>query len=167
MDVADLVTLVGTVMGIFAIFLALQGQLLYSAILIVLAVLVDGLDGRVARATKRTGNFGVELDSLSDFLVFGGAVAIFGYAAGLTSIVGMLVLALFIVCGGLRLARFNITKDTTKGKYFEGTPIPLNAIIPIIYLIMVELSIAVEYLIPVYFVLAITMISSFHVKKFG
>ena len=62
MSIADLVTLVGTVMGIAAIFFSLKGELMYAAVLIVLAVLVDAIDGAVARATQRKGNFGVELD---------------------------------------------------------------------------------------------------------
>ncbi len=166
-SVADVITLIGTVMGIAAIFLIFRGYFYYAMSLIVLAVFVDALDGAVARAVKRKGNFGVELDSLSDFLVFGVAVAIFGYGIGLANIPGIAVLTLFIVCGALRLARFNITKDITKGKYFEGTPIPLNAIIPVIAFAMAYMGISAQYLIPVYFVLSITMISSFHVKKFG
>jgi len=154
-------------MGIIAIFLALRSEFLYSAVLIVFAVAIDGLDGKVARSTKRKGNFGVELDSLSDLLVFGGAVAIFGYAAGLTSYISMIILGFFVVAGALRLARFNITKDTTKGKYFEGTPIPLNAIIPVIYLVIAYFSLSVYYLLIPYLILAITMISSFRVKKFS
>lgn len=161
---ADVVTLIGTAIGICALYHAILGAFLYSAILFIIAVAVDGLDGYVARRMHRTGEFGVQLDSLSDMIVFGGAIAAFGYAVGLTSIVGVIILTAFVLCGALRLARFNVTKYQTQG-YFEGTPIPLNAIIPVIYLVLAYFALDVNYLLIAYAVLAVTMISGFKVPK--
>jgi CDP-diacylglycerol--serine O-phosphatidyltransferase len=114
-----------------------------AALAIGFAVLLDGLDGRIARMTKATSEFGVELDSLADVLTFGIAPAVMAYTWGYGSTEGLELLAwgtsfFFLICGALRLARFNVTAraprfsvpgNTPKldKRYFVGLPIPMAA----------------------------------------
>jgi CDP-diacylglycerol--serine O-phosphatidyltransferase len=120
-----------------------------AALAIGWAVLLDGLDGRIARMTHTTSDFGRELDSLADVISFGIAPAILAYAWGIQFVVstplpwlpldqleraGKFVAFLFLVCGALRLARFNVTKNPQprnpglpNRKYFVGLPIPAGA----------------------------------------
>ncbi|MFH1420548.1 MAG: CDP-diacylglycerol--serine O-phosphatidyltransferase [Candidatus Aenigmatarchaeota archaeon] len=165
MALADAVTLIGLFFGIASIFLSLNGLFVYAAVAILFGLILDALDGYVARAMKRTGEFGVQLDSLSDAVVFGVAVAIFGYAIGLSSLLSMAILAFFVACGLLRLARFNITKNTTKGEYFEGLPIPANTVIPFLFLALRYFAINIEYMLVIYLISAMLMISGIRVKK--
>lgn len=108
-----------------------------AAICIGFSVLFDFLDGRIARMTNTTSEFGVELDSLADVLSFGIAPAILAFAWGYSPIldlqkVGWAVSFMFLVCGALRLARFNVlarkpVQDKSVKKYFVGMPIPAGA----------------------------------------
>ncbi len=108
-----------------------------AAVCIGFSVLFDFLDGRIARMTNTTSEFGVELDSLADVLSFGIAPAVLAFAWGSCSIVelqkvGWAVSFMFLVCGALRLARFNVlarkpAQDKSAKKYFVGMPIPAGA----------------------------------------
>ncbi|MBI4853796.1 MAG: CDP-diacylglycerol--serine O-phosphatidyltransferase [Acidobacteria bacterium] len=108
-----------------------------AAICIGFSVLFDFLDGRIARMTNTTSEFGVELDSLADVLSFGIAPAVLAYTWGYSPIVdlqkvGWAVSFMFLVCGALRLARFNVlarkpVQDKSVKKYFVGMPIPAGA----------------------------------------
>jgi CDP-diacylglycerol--serine O-phosphatidyltransferase len=98
--------------------------------LIFWAILLDVLDGRIARMTGTTSEFGAELDSLADVVSFGVAPALLAYSWGFTATlprVGWLVAFLFVACGTLRLARFNVQKSVVDGRYFVGLPIPAAA----------------------------------------
>ena len=120
----------------------------YAAIAIGIAMLTDGLDGRVARLTNSTSKFGGELDSLADIVTFGAGPAVLAYAWGMRGAlppggsplldllpqVGYFCTFLYLTCGALRLARFNVTKDPipknpgpSHRKYFVGIPIPPSA----------------------------------------
>jgi CDP-diacylglycerol--serine O-phosphatidyltransferase len=108
----------------------------YAAALLVLAGVFDGLDGRVARATNTTTEFGVQLDSLADVVSFGMAPAILAYRYGFFQIgmadhlvrnVGWAACFFFVACGALRLARFNIQVGVVDSRYFVGMPIPAGA----------------------------------------
>jgi CDP-diacylglycerol--serine O-phosphatidyltransferase len=119
-----------------------------AALLIGLAVLLDGLDGRIARMTNTTSDFGREMDSLADSITFGFAPAVLAFSWGIYSVdtagnavlrnqllkLGYFVSFLFVLCGSLRLARFNITTNPVPKnpgrpdrKYFVGLPIPAAA----------------------------------------
>lgn len=117
-------TLCGMFLGFYAIISAINGKFIHSAWAIILANIFDGLDGLVARLTKTTTRFGIELDSLSDLVSFGVAPAILIYKWGLSDFgrVGFAIAFLFAACGALRLARFNIQVGFTKS--FKGLPIP-------------------------------------------
>ena len=115
--------------GFYAIIAAFNGQYLYSAVAIAIAVLFDGIDGKVARLTKTTSRFGVEYDSLADLVAFGVAPAILVFAWALRPYgkFGWLAVFLYVACGALRLARFNVQLDTVEARYFRGLPIPAAA----------------------------------------
>ena len=112
--------------GFYAIIAALQGKYLYATVAIAIAFLFDGVDGKVARLTKTTSRFGVEYDSLSDLVAFGVAPAIlvFSWALRPYGKWGWLAAFLYVACGALRLARFNVQVETMETRHFRGLPIP-------------------------------------------
>ena len=108
--------------------------LLLAAAGIVLALIFDALDGRIARWRQRQSSFGRELDSLADVISFGVAPAALAYGAGMQGLWDCLVLLYFVGCGVSRLARYNITaeafsEEAGKVTYFEGTPIPSSVLL--------------------------------------
>ncbi len=122
-----------TLMNLFSGFLALtqiqEGAFAMACWLIVLAGFFDLLDGMMARLTDAVSPFGVELDSLSDVVSFGVAPAYLVYVFGLKEFgpLGMIVASLPALCGAVRLARYNLSFDGEKKDYFEGLPIPVQA----------------------------------------
>jgi len=112
--------------GFYAIIAAIQGRFETAAIAILVACLFDGLDGKIARFTHTTSLFGAEYDSLSDLVAFGVAPAIlvFQWALEPFGRLGWLACFMYVICGALRLARFNVQKNTVEAKYFKGLPIP-------------------------------------------
>ena len=112
--------------GFYAILASFKGHYVYSAWAILIANIFDGLDGWVARVTHSTTKFGIELDSLSDLVAFGVAPAVLIYSWGLQPFgrVGWGAAFLFIICGALRLARFNVQMGSAESKTFTGLPIP-------------------------------------------
>ena len=127
-SIPNLFTIGNLGLGVIAIILAFNNDTNSSntaALLVIIAMLLDGLDGRVARALNAQSEFGKELDSLSDVISFGVAPAFIMYQAafqGLPPALAWAVTAIFPICGALRLARFNV-KDGIPG-YFIGLPIP-------------------------------------------
>lgn len=119
--------------GFYAVIAVINENFVAASIAVLVAVIFDILDGKIARATKTTSRFGVEYDSLSDLISFGVAPAIMIYLWVLQSLgkIAWVAAFLFIVCGALRLARFNTQAGTNKtsdsNKYFVGLPIPAAA----------------------------------------
>jgi CDP-diacylglycerol--serine O-phosphatidyltransferase len=138
---ADFLTLGNAACGTGAVFAVLTYMerrelrcLLAAAALTPVALVLDVLDGRVARSRRRHSAMGRELDSLADVISFGVAPAAIAYAAGMTGLWDVAILLYFVACGVSRLARFNVTADqlaagTDTVKYFEGTPIPSSLIL--------------------------------------
>lgn len=122
-------TLCGMFSGFFAILSAINGHYVNAAWAIVLANIFDGLDGWIARLTNTSTRFGIELDSLSDLVAFGVAPSILMYKWALSPFgrFGWAVAFLFVACGALRLARFNIQTGSPGSKSFKGMPIPAAA----------------------------------------
>ena len=121
--------------GVVSILSSLNSNYKNAVFYIFLALIFDGLDGRVARLTKTTSKFGVEFDSLADLVAFGVAPAVFfyislGYEYGK---IGTLCAGFFVVFGAIRLARFNVTTGTYEPSVFIGLPIPTAAIVSAIY----------------------------------
>ena len=106
-----------------------HGQYEAAAPLLFWAILLDLLDGRIARMTGTTSEFGGELDSLADAISFGVAPAFLAYAWGFSAVprVGWLAAFLFVVCGALRLARFNVFTGVSDKRFFTGLSIPMAA----------------------------------------
>lgn len=115
--------------GYWSIWSSIRGTFERSAILIIVAAVLDLLDGRIARMTHSTSEFGSEYDSLADLVSFGVAPAVLVYSWGLSdfSRLGWIVSFLFVVCGSMRLARFNIQTHVADKKHFVGLPIPAAA----------------------------------------
>ncbi len=115
--------------GFFAIVQAMKGSFELAAVAIFIAMVLDGLDGRVARLTRTQSAFGAEFDSLSDMVSFGVAPALVTYAWALKDMGRLGWIAAFIYCAGaaLRLARFNTTLEVTDKRYFQGLPSPAAA----------------------------------------
>jgi CDP-diacylglycerol--serine O-phosphatidyltransferase len=115
--------------GFFAIVQAMQGAFERAAVAIFIAMVLDGLDGRVARLTRTQSAFGAEYDSLSDMVSFGVAPALVMYEWALTDMGRLGWIAAFIYCAGaaLRLARFNTTLEVIDKRYFQGLPSPAAA----------------------------------------
>jgi CDP-diacylglycerol--serine O-phosphatidyltransferase len=115
-------------LGIIAIILVFNERPELAAIFVIIAMLMDGLDGRVARALNVESEFGKELDSLSDVISFGVAPALIMYVVAFKEVTSIneattwIVTAIFPICGALRLARFNVVAGTPG--YFIGLPIP-------------------------------------------
>jgi CDP-diacylglycerol--serine O-phosphatidyltransferase len=115
--------------GFLALVLASQSRFTEAAISLFVAMVMDMLDGKVARLTKTTTQFGVEFDSLADVVSFGVAPAFMLYAFALAPLgrAAWLGAFLFAICGALRLARFNVYAGVTDRRYFVGLPIPAAA----------------------------------------
>lgn len=135
---ADFITLANAACGTFAILLcvsyveARDAAVMWSALaLFPIALAADALDGSVARWRRRHSPLGADLDSLADVVSFGVAPAVLGYTLGLRGGWDGAVLVYFVACGISRLARYNVTAaeltgESGKVKYYEGTPIPTS-----------------------------------------
>ncbi|MBP2650066.1 MAG: CDP-diacylglycerol/serine O-phosphatidyltransferase [Firmicutes bacterium] len=123
--IPNLITSLNLVFGFLSIIATIHESYILAAVLVVIAMLADGMDGRVARYFKVSSEFGKELDSLCDLVSFGVAPALLAYSYLLKDMgyAGAAVGAAFAVCGALRLARFNVNVGIVKG-YFMGLPIP-------------------------------------------
>lgn len=144
---ADLFTMANGGCGVLAVFHAMQFHgggghyaLWIAAALVLLAIVFDVLDGRVARWRHTHSPMGRELDSLADVISFGVAPAAIAYAVGLQTVLDQLTLVYFVLCGLSRLARYNVTAESLsdaggKVTHFEGTPIP-TSILPLTVLLL-------------------------------
>ena len=115
--------------GYLSIWSSIRGTFETAALLIIGAGVLDALDGRVARLTNSTSEFGEEYDSLADLVSFGVAPAVLAYSWGLSDFarLGWMASFLFVVCGSMRLARFNIQTRVVDKRFFVGLPIPAAA----------------------------------------
>ena len=138
----NILTLGGVCLGISSIKFSIDGNFNLAVTLILLAAILDALDGRVARLIKGTSEFGKELDSLTDFVSFGIAPVLILYFWELNNYgkLGWAIALIYSVCCVLRLARFNLTKNENdhewKNNFFEGVPSPAGGLLiltPLIY----------------------------------
>lgn len=127
----NLLTTAGLFSGFFAIVSSMNGQFEAAAVAIFVAMIFDGLDGRVARLTNTQSEFGAQYDSMSDMLSFGVAPALVAYNWGLADLgkFGWLAAFVFVACAALRLARFNANLSVTDGRFFQGLASPAAAAI--------------------------------------
>ncbi|MCZ6650615.1 MAG: CDP-diacylglycerol--serine O-phosphatidyltransferase [Acidobacteria bacterium] len=127
----SLLTVGNVLAGYAAIIAAQQNEFARAALLLGVAAVLDNLDGRVARATGTTSSFGVQFDSLADVLSFGVAPAFLVFRWGMESLGrwGWVASFLFLICGAMRLARFNIQPAGGDKRFFIGLPIPAAAMV--------------------------------------
>lgn len=123
----NLITSANLFLGFLSITFSIDGDYEKAAWAIIFATIFDLLDGRVARMTKTTSRFGIELDSLCDLISFGLAPSLLLYIGGLKDFgrLGIAATLIFTLCGALRLARFNVFFNTLPKSYFQGLPIPI------------------------------------------
>ncbi|MCW8820783.1 MAG: CDP-diacylglycerol--serine O-phosphatidyltransferase [Sulfurovum sp.] len=157
--------------GVISIVEASKGNFVLASWLILLALIFDGLDGRIARMTNTTSQFGVEFDSLADIISFGIAPAMLlyffiGHEFGRF---GILVSALYVIFGAIRLARFNISTAKTDPNVFIGLPIPTAAIFVSMWILLFHKYALENYGIVLLFltlVIAVLMVSNFRYPSF-
>jgi len=120
------ITSVGLLAGFYSAVSSMAGHFELAAVMIMVAFICDGLDGRVARLSRTSSQFGVEYDSLADVVAFGVAPAMLAYTWALQPIaaLGVAVSGLFVVCAALRLARFNVQTASIDKRRFVGLPVP-------------------------------------------
>ncbi len=125
----SMITLSSMFCGFYAMIHSIEGDFYHAGIAILLSMILDSLDGRVARLTNTSSPFGAELDSLADMVAFGAAPAMIAFNWGLHSLgrLGWLVAFIYCACAGLRLARFNVMLGAEDKKYFHGMPSPSAA----------------------------------------
>ena len=145
---ADFFTLGNGACGTAAIFLAMEhvrsagaGTIVWAGVLVVAALVLDVLDGRIARWRHKASPLGRELDSLADVISFGVAPACLAYAIGMAGTLDALALLYFVVCGISRLARYNVTAESMSARagkvtYFEGTPIPTSVLLVLLMVVL-------------------------------
>jgi CDP-diacylglycerol---serine O-phosphatidyltransferase len=152
--------------GFLAILGTMEGSYRFAAGWIILAVLLDSMDGKVARKLSASSDFGKELDSLCDVVSFGVAPAILTYKVFLEShlgYVGMIIAAAFALCGAVRLARFNVLNITT---HFVGVPITFAG--GLMALLVLFYKVIPWFIFPFAMaILAFLMVSTFKVPKLG
>ena len=134
--IPNLITLLALCAGLSAMRMAIEGKFDIAVYLVLLAALLDSMDGRIARLLKGTSKFGAELDSLADFVSFGAGPALILYLWGMNNAgpIGWIAVLVFSICGALRLARFNVqiedpNRPAWMANYFTGVPIPAGAIL--------------------------------------
>lgn len=156
---ANFITFLNIVFGSTAILYTINGNYILSAILILAAVMMDGLDGKVARKLKTSSDLGKELDSLCDIVSFGVAPAVLLYTQVLASnyhFIGLAAFLLYIICGAYRLARFNVMNIS---QYFLGLPITIAGGL------LALISLLAAYLHPLVILLLVIALSLFMVSS--
>lgn len=125
----NLVTILGLFCGFYSIIATLNGDYVIAASATLVAFVFDGIDGKLARMLNATSDFGIQLDSLADLVSFGVAPAILVYKWALAPYgrLGWMAAFLFVACGALRLARFNVQTKKLDPRFFIGLPIPAAA----------------------------------------
>ena len=173
----NMFTLVGVCIGLTSIKFAFDERFGLAIICIIVAGLIDGLDGRIARLIKGTSQVGKELNSLTDVISFGVAPAFIMYFWQLNTLgrVGWLICLVYVICVALRLARFNVNSETQsswKDNFFEGVPSPAGGILVLMPLIYSKseiqfLKIDYVYFVPILFILiSILLISKLPTYSF-
>jgi CDP-diacylglycerol--serine O-phosphatidyltransferase len=159
----NLITTASLFMGFYSIIASIQEKFFLAAIAILTSLVLDGLDGRIARITNTTSKFGAEYDSLSDMIAFGVAPSLLAYIWAMSSYgkLGWMAGFLFVTCGALRLARYNIQIGLIDSKVFNGLPIPAAAAVIATTVIFVNDIMGIEGIFHNRSVLILVIILSF------
>ncbi len=166
----NMFTLIGVCIGLSSIKFAFDGNFTLSVIAIIVAAIIDGLDGRIARLIQGTSKVGKELDSLTDVISFGVAPAFIMYFWKLNELgrVGWLICLIYVICVALRLARFNVNsgqEPSWRDNFFEGVPSPSGGVIvlmPLIYSLsdIQIFNLNYDLLVPILFVIVSILLIS-------
>lgn len=181
----NMVTLLALCAGLTSIRLAMEARFEFAIFAMVLAAVLDGLDGRVARLLKSSSKFGAELDSLTDFVNFGVAPGMILYLWLLNELrsLGWIAALIFAICMALRLARFNVANaarskrktDEWQDNYFTGVPAPAGAMCALLPLSLQHIGVPIDsdwafpIMIYVLFIgfLVVSTVPTFSGKKLG
>jgi len=175
----NMFTLVGVCIGLSSIKFAFDEKFTLSVIAIIVAAIIDGLDGRIARLIQGTTKIGKELDSLTDVISFGVAPAFIMYFWKLNELgrIGWFICLIYVVCVALRLARFNINsgqESSWRDNFFEGVPSPAGGVLvlmPLIYSLsdIQILNVNYDFFVPILFIvvsiLLISKVPTYALKK--
>ena len=175
----NILTLIGVCIGLSSIKFAFDGKFELSIIAVIIAGIIDGLDGRIARLIKGTSKVGKELDSLTDVISLGVAPAFILYFWALSEIgrLGWLISLIYVVCVALRLARFNVSSEAEsswRDNFFEGIPSPAGGILVLMPLVLSfsefkYLNENYKLVVPIFFIiisiLLISKIPTYSLKK--
>jgi len=175
----NIFTLVGVCIGLSSIKFAFDGKFEISILAIIVAAIIDGLDGRIARLIKGTSKVGKELDSLTDVISFGVAPAFIMYFWKLNELgrVGWLICLIYVICVALRLARFNVNSSVEpswRDNFFEGIPSPAGGVLVLMPLIFSFsefqlINLNYDLVVPLFFIvisiLLISKIPTYSLKK--
>jgi len=168
----NMLTLIGVCIGLTSIRFALDEKFEFAIIAIIIAAIIDGLDGRIARLIKGTSKVGKELDSLTDLISFGVAPAFIMFFWKLNTLgrFGWLLCLIYVICVALRLARFNVNSNqepSWRDNFFEGVPSPAGGILVLTPLIISMtnfnyLQLNYDFIVPVFFIVtSLLLISKF------
>jgi CDP-diacylglycerol--serine O-phosphatidyltransferase len=166
----NLFTALSVFFGMMSIIASSQGKFEKAFIYIILSFIADGLDGRIARMTNTSSEFGLEFDSLADIVAFGVAPAMmlfFGVGEEYGK-VGALITGLFVVFGAIRLARFNVTTHDNDPSVFIGLPIPTAAaVLASVTMLDIQLNHSFNILVLIFaLILGILMVSNVRFPSF-
>ncbi|GAB7141214.1 CDP-diacylglycerol--serine O-phosphatidyltransferase [Deferribacterales bacterium RsTz2092] len=127
--IPNMITMMSILASVYSMVLTLRGSYVLAAIAIIVAAIFDGMDGKVARLMNGASEFGIQMDSLADVISFGVAPAFLVYVWKINELgrLGTMVMFLYIACGALRLARFNVQTKVISNVFFVGLPIPAAA----------------------------------------
>jgi len=136
----NLFTSANLIFGFYSILYSIRGAFVEASFFVLISIVLDSLDGRIARMTNSVSKFGIEYDSLSDLVAFGVAPAVLIYLWSLSSFGkwGSVTACLFVLCGALRLARFNIQIGIVESKVFKGLAIPAAAAVIVTGILLYE-----------------------------
>ncbi len=162
--IPNIITLSNLIFGITSLWYTMEGMYKEAAIAILLAMVLDGLDGRLARYLQVSSDFGKELDSLADLVSFGVAPALLAYGSLLYAygFLGLTVSIIFALCGAIRLARFNVLNIKT---HFVGIPITFAGPLLVIFILLSNRLPLVFYPFAS-IVLSYLMVSNFKIPKY-
>ncbi|MDQ7031492.1 MAG: CDP-diacylglycerol--serine O-phosphatidyltransferase [Desulfonauticus sp.] len=170
----NLLTTASLFSGFLGILFSIEGSFEKAALAILVSCLFDGMDGKVARLTRSSSEFGVQYDSLADLIAFGvgPAVLVYLWQTHCFGRIGIGTSFLFLACGALRLARFNVKAKTSSKKFFVGLPIPAAActiatfVLFANYIHIVNSVWLAKLVLILTFVLALTMVSRIKYASF-
>ncbi|MBI5183304.1 MAG: CDP-diacylglycerol--serine O-phosphatidyltransferase [Nitrospinae bacterium] len=159
--IPNLLTTGNVFCGFYAIVAIINNQFYSAAVAIIIAIIFDGLDGRVSRLTHSSSDFGLEYDSLADLISFGIAPALLTYVWVLKPFgrIGWMASFLFVICGALRLARYNTNASIIRDYSFRGLPIPAAAGVIASLVIMTKEILSIERTEPIIMVIIVYLLA--------